>query len=96
MPFYTCTTENRSQHHISLHVTNSPENALREHINSLPFIEGINPIGDELYWIQSIAMGKTEVTLRSLTEHTNVWKWCEGEDYLFPYTTCIIKTVEND
>lgn len=96
MPCYTCTTENRGQYHISQHVTASPEKALREHINSLPFIEGINPIGDELYWIQNIALGKIGVTLRSLPEHTNVWKWREGEDYLFPYTTYVIKTVEND
>lgn len=96
MPLFTCTTENRGQHHISQHVSANPEKALREHINSLPFIEGINPIGDELYWIQNIALGKIEVTLRPLTEHTNVWKWCEGEDYLFPYTTHIIKTIADD
>lgn len=95
MSSYTCTTENRGQHHISQHTAGSPENALRHHINSLPFIEDINPIGDELYWIQNIALGKTEVTLRSLTEYTNVWKWCEGEDYLYPYTTFIIKTDTN-
>jgi hypothetical protein len=70
----------------------SPEIALRDHIKSLPFIESINPIGDELYWIQNIALGKTEVTLRSLNECKQVWKWCEGEDYLYPYTTFIIKT----
>ena len=96
MSSYTCTTENRGQHHISQHTEDSPENALRLHINSLPFITGINPIGDELHWIQNIALGKIEVTLRSLTKCTNVWKWCEGENYITPYITFIIKTVEND
>ena len=96
MSSYTCTTENRGQHHISQLTADNQENALRLHINSLPFIKEINPIGDELYWIQNIALGKTEVTLRSLTEYTNIWKWCEGEDYQTPYSTYIIKTVEND
>ena len=96
MPCYTCTTENRGHTHISQHVTDSPEKALRKHINSLPFVEGINPIGDELYWIQNIALGKAKITLRSLTKHMNLWKWCEGEDYLFPYTTHIIKTDTSD
>jgi len=96
MSCYTCITENRGKTHISQHSIDSPENALREHIKLLPFIEGINPIGDELYWIQNTALGKIKVTLRSLDEHTNVWKWCEGEDYLFAYTTHIIKTVSNN
>lgn len=95
MPCYTCTTENRGQTHISQHITDSPVIALEEHITSMPFIEGINPIGDELHWIQNIAAGKIELTFRSLEEHANVWKWCEGEDYPTPYTTYIIKTAEN-
>jgi len=74
----------------------NPETALRDHIKSLPFIENINPIGDELYWIQNIALGKTEVTLRSLGECKQVWKWYEGENYLYPYITFIIKTDTND
>ena len=96
MPCYTCTTENRGQTFISQHCTDTPVIALKEHITSMPFIEGINPIGDELYWIQNIALGKTELTLRALEKHTNVWKWCEGEDYLFPYTSHIIETVNNN
>ena len=96
MPCYTCTTENRGRHHISQHSTDNPEKSFRDHMNSLPFIEGINPIGDELYWIQNIALGKIEVTLRPQSEYENVWKWCEGEDYLIPYTTFIIKTDTDD
>ena len=96
MSCYICTTENRGKHHISQHTIDSPEKAFRDHINSLPFIEGINPIGDELYWIQNIALGKIEVTLRPLSKCTNVWKWCEGEEYLFPYTSFIIRTDANN
>jgi hypothetical protein len=92
MACYTCTTENRGHSHISQHLTDSPEDALSNHIKSLPFIEGINPIGDELYWLQNIALGKIEVTLRLLAEFEHVWKWSEGEDYLYPYTTYIVKT----
>jgi hypothetical protein len=95
MACYTCTTENRGITHVSQYVTDNAEHALREHIKSLPFIEGINPIGDELYWIQNIALGKIEVTLRSLSEHANTWKWCEGENYTVPYTT-IIKIDSNE
>ena len=96
MPRYTCITENRGNTHISQHFTDTPDIALKEHIKSIPFIEGINPIGDELYWIQNIALGKSKITLRSMSKYENIWRWCEGENYLEPYTTYIILTVTNN
>ena len=96
MSRYTCTTENRGLHHISQHTANKPEEAFMDHIQSLPFAEGINPIGDELYWIQNIASGKIVVTLRSLKGCPQVWKWYEGENYPFPYTSYIINTVTDN
>ena len=93
---YTCTTGNRGKLHISQHFAPTPENALIEHIKSLPFISGINPIGDELYWLQNIALGKLEVTLNQYSDCEQVWKWLEGERYSPPYNTFIVKTHTNN
>ena len=94
MSCYTCITENRGKTHISQHYADTPEQALQEHISSLPFVIGINPIGDELYWIQNVALGKLEITLNRYSKCKQVWKWSEGENYSPPYTTFIIKTDE--
>jgi len=92
MDRYTCITLNRGYTHISQHTTEDPVQSLREHINSLPFIEGINPIGNELHWLQKIATGKTGVTLDLLPDIDKVWSWDEGARYPIPYTTYVILT----
>lgn len=90
MPCYTCVTTNRGHAHVSQHIEDNPEDALKQHISELPFIEGINPIGDELYWLQSIALGKKSLNLE--LEIKNTWKWNEGAQYSPVYLTYIIKT----
>jgi len=92
MSCYTCVTVNRTKTHVSQHFTDHPEHALRKHMGSLPFSDGINPIGDELYWIQNVALGKSEITLEQYPHYGQVWKWSEGKAYSPPYTTLIIKT----
>lgn len=90
MTCYTCVTTNRGHTHVSQHYEDSPESALINHISELPFFEGINPIGDELYWLQSIALGKKSLTLE--LKKKNTWVWKEGEKYSPAYSTYIIKT----
>ena len=90
MACYTCVTSNRGHTHVSQHFESNPEGALKKHLSELPFFEGINPIGDELYWLQSIALGKQSITMELKKENT--WKWNERENYSPVYTTYIIKT----
>lgn len=91
MPLYTCITSNRGHSYVSQHVDDNAKKALRQHISQLPFIDEINPIGDELYWLQSITLGKRSLTLEQVAKCDSTWKWIEGENYSPPYCTFIIK-----
>lgn len=95
MARYTCITLNRGHSHISQHNTEDPVKSLREHVNLLPFIEGINPIGDELYWLQSISSGKQALSLKEAKKCKNTWIWVDGDNYSPKYSTFIIQTDDN-
>ena len=92
MPCFTCVTSNRGHTHVSQHTEDSPAHALKQHISEIPFYEGINPIGDELYWLQSFALGKHTLTLERVKNCENTWTWEEGKNYSPAYLTFIVCT----
>jgi hypothetical protein len=96
MPCYTCITENRGHVHLSQHEAAMPENALRAHIAALPFIEGINPLGDELYWLQTLTAADSAIQLQPVANCRESWHWLDGERYAPRYTTYIIRSDVRD
>jgi len=92
MPCYTCITENRGHVHLSQHEAASPGQAFRKHIGELPFVEGINPLGDELYWLQTIASHGRAIELQPMAQCKQTWQWLGGAHHTPPYTSYIIKS----
>ena len=91
MPRYTCITSNRGNTYVSQHFDDNIKKALMQHISELPFSDEINPIGEELYWLQSITLGKRTLTLEQVEKCDGTWKWIEGENYSPAYLTFVIK-----
>jgi hypothetical protein len=96
MPCYTCLTENRGHLHLSQHEAATPEAALRAHIGTLPFIEGINPLGDELYWLQTLTATDSPLELQPVAGCRQAWHWLDGARYSPRYTTHIIRSDVGD
>lgn len=64
-------------------------------MSDMPFLDSINPIGDELYWIQSISLGKQTISLSKVKNCQDTWIWDDGEDFSPKYTTYIILTCDD-
>jgi hypothetical protein len=96
MNTYTCLTEIRESMHLTQHVIDNPEAALRAHIGALPFDDGVGPFDEELEWLQQVSDGSQEIQLSPIGHCRNTWLWLEGARYQPQYLTYIVKTDMKD
>ena len=92
MPVFTCITLVRDSFHVTQHDARDLEQALRVHIQKLPYDDGAGPFDGELEWLQRIAGGTKQVTIHALDYCKNTWMWLDGARNNPQYHTYIVQT----
>jgi hypothetical protein len=63
---FTCITEVRNCFHVTQHEADNPGEALRQHIEDLPYDDGAGPFDEEAEWLQRICDGSEPIDLMPL------------------------------
>jgi hypothetical protein len=92
MRIFTVITSVRSEVHISQHESNSPEEAVCQHVGGLPYDDGAGPEGAELDWLQQVSSGDLKLALLKVASAEAAWMWLDGSQLSPPYVTYVVRT----